>query len=236
MRARWLDAAGNRKPLRTKPGVYSAPSLSPDGQQVVLLFAEEGRPDVWVYNPKRDSMTRLTFGGALVDSPIWSPDGQYVVFARYGDGIYWTRSDGAGQPQPLIESTNYLVPTSFTPDGKQIAYFDATRNGQIWTVPLEEQGGGLKAGKPEQFLKTSFNDVYPVFSPDGRWLAYCSNESGKNEVYVRAFPPPSSGQGGKWQVSNSGGTFPRWSRNGHELLYQSGDQIMAINYTVKGAQ
>jgi len=85
-----------------------------------------------------------------------------------------------------------LVPTSFTPDGKQLAYFDATRNGQIWTVPLEEQGGRLKAGKPEQFLKTSFNDVYAVFSPDGRWLAYRSNESGKNEVYVRAFPPPSS--------------------------------------------
>ena len=77
---------------------------------------------------------------------------------------------------------------------------------QIWTVPLEDQGGQLKAGKPEQFLKSGFADFAPAFSPDGRWLAYHSNESGKNEVYVRAFPPPSSGQGGKWQISNSGGT------------------------------
>jgi len=99
---------------------------------------------------------------------------------------------------------------------------------------VEEQGGQLKAGKPEQFLKSSFADRVPSFSPDGRWLAYHSNESGKNEVYVRAFPPPSSGQGGKWQISNSGGSAPRWSRNGHELVYQSGDQIMVASYTVKG--
>jgi hypothetical protein len=101
-------------------------------------------------------------------------------------------------------------------------------------VPLEDQGGQLKAGQPEQFLKSSFSDQAPSFSPDGRWLAYQSNESGKDEVYVRAFPPPSSGQGGKWQVSNNGGGEPRWSRNGHELLYRSGNQIMAVSYTVKG--
>jgi Tol biopolymer transport system component len=101
-------------------------------------------------------------------------------------------------------------------------------------VPLEDQGGQLKAGQPEQFLKSGFNDRAPTFSPDGRWLAYASNESGKNEVYVRAFPPPSSGPGGKWQISNSGGASAVWSRNGHDLLYQSGDQIMAASYTVKG--
>src|SRR4029077_4458206 len=82
--------------------------------------------------------------------------------------------------------------------------------------------------------KSSFNDVAPSFSPDGRWLAYQSNESGTNEVYVRAFPPPTSGQGGKWQVSNAGGTFPRWSRTGHDLLYQSGDQILAASYMPNG--
>jgi Tol biopolymer transport system component len=92
----------------------------------------------------------------------------------------------------------------------------------------------LKGGKPEQFLKSSFNDTSPVFSRAGRWLAYQSNESGKAAVYVRVFQPPSSGQGGKWQISNSGATFPCWSRNGHDLLYRSGDQIMAASYTVKG--
>lgn len=101
-------------------------------------------------------------------------------------------------------------------------------------MPLEDEGGQLKAGKPEQFFKSSFNDQFPSFSPDGRWLAYQSNESGSNEVYVRAFPPPSSGQGRRWQISNGGGTAPRWLRNGRELVYGSGDQIMAASYTVKG--
>jgi Tol biopolymer transport system component len=101
-------------------------------------------------------------------------------------------------------------------------------------VPLEDQGGQLKAGSPEQFLKSSHSDVVPTLSPDGRWLAYSSDKSGKYEVYVRAFPPAVSGQGGQWQISNNGGIDPRWSRSGHDLLYESGDQIMAASYSVKG--
>src|SRR3974377_164651 len=87
----------------------------------------------------------------------------------------------------------------------------------FWTVPLEDQAGQLKAGNPEQFLKSGFNDANPAFSPDGRWLAYQSDESGQNEVYVRAFPAPSTGQGGKWQISNTGGTVPLWSQTAHDL-------------------
>ena len=124
------------------------------------------------------------------------------------------------------------------PDGKRLAYVDygsgGERNTQIWTVALEEQGSQWTVGTPEPFLKSSFADQAPSFSPDGRWLAYHSNESGTNEVFVRAFPPPSSGQGGKWQISNSGGTVPRWSRSAHELVYQMGDQIMAARYAVNG--
>ena len=103
-------------------------------------------------------------------------------------------------------------------------------------VPVEEQGGQLKAGQPEPFLKSQSNDTNPVFSPDGHWLAYQSNESGRMEVYVRAFPPPASRQGGKWQISNSGGGLPIWSPNGRELLYlnRSADQMMSVSYTVKG--
>ena len=99
---------------------------------------------------------------------------------------------------------------------------------------MKEDSGQLKAGKPEQFLKSQFNDCGPAFSPDGRWLAYRSNASGKDEVYVRPFPPPASGQGRLWPISNGGGTHPVWSPNGRDLLYQSGDQIMAVSYTVKG--
>ena len=126
------------------------------------------------------------------------------------------------------------VPYSVTPDGKRLAYYEFAGGSQIWTVPLEDQGGQLKAGKPEQFLKSNFYDSRPSFSPDGRWLAYLSNESGQDEVYVRASTAPSSGQGGKWQISNNGGAFPRWSGAGHELVYRSGDQLMTVSYSVKG--
>ena len=143
--------------------------------------------------------------------------------------------DGASQPRPLLASKTIRIPWSFTPDGKRLAYTEmGSGKPQIWTVTLEDQSGQLKAGAPEPFLKTNFTDLNPSFSPDGRWLAYQSNESGKNEVYVRAFPLPSSGQGGKWQVSNTGGVDPQWSRTGHELVYRSGDQLMAVSYSVKG--
>jgi Tol biopolymer transport system component len=189
---------------------------------------------VWVYDPQRDAITRLTFGGANV-FPAWSPDGQYVVFAKLNEGIFQARADGASQPQALTGSKTLQAPSSFTPDGKRLAYIEAVgARAQISTVPLEDQGGQLKAGTPESFLKSNFSDQYPSFSPDGRWLAYHSNESGRIEVYVRAFPPASSGQGGKWQISNNGGGDPRWSRGGHELVYRAGNQLMTVSYSVKG--
>jgi hypothetical protein len=156
------------------------------------------------------------------------------VFLSSGNGIFQTRADGASQPQALTQSKTLQNPGSFTPDGKRLAYLEVAGNMQIWTVPLEDQGGQVRAGRPEPWLKSSFNDANPVFSLDGRWLAYESNESGRNEVYVRAFASPSSGPGAKWQISNSGGVTPRWSRSGHELVYQSGDQVMAARYTVQG--
>ena len=101
---------------------------------------------------------------------------------------------------------------------------------QIWTVPLEGTDGQWRAGKPEQVLESPFSEVSAAFSPDRKWLAYCSPATGTYEVFVQAFPDT----GGRWQISNNGGTFPVWSPNGHDLLYQSGDQIMAVAYTAKG--
>jgi WD40 repeat protein len=232
----WLDRAGKREPLLAKPGLYNAPSLSPDGKRLALSLRDGTNQDVWIYDPQRDSMTRLTFGGLPNDGPVWTPDGRNIVFASLGNGIMWTRADGAGQPQPLVAGKNFLIPWSFTPDDKRLAYMElaGAATPQIWTVSIEDQGGLLKAGKPEPFLKTKSGDQLPAFSPDGRWLAYESNESGKNEVYVRAFPQPASGQGGKWQISNAGGNDARWSRTSHELIYHSGDQLMAVSYTVQG--
>jgi len=234
----WVDAAGRREPLPAKPGAYQDLNLSPDGTQVALLVLDGGSEDIWVYDIHRDAMRRLTFGGAVYRSLRWSPDGRLVIFSSVGNGIFEARADGASQPQALMPSKVFPVgrvpwPGSFTPDGKRLAYHE--NPGQnIWTVPVADEGGHLKGGTPEPFLKSTFTGSNPSFSPDGRWLAYQSNESGTNEVYVGAFPPPTSGQGGRWQISNNGGTFPRWFRTGHDLLYQSGDQILIASYTVKG--
>jgi serine/threonine-protein kinase len=228
-----MDGAGKKEPLLAKPGTYLGFRISSDGKRLAL--SEAG--DAWVYDLQRDAMTRLTLGGNN-GTPVWSPDGRYVVFRDSGKGISWTRADGAGQPQPLTQSKNAQIPFSFAPDGKRLAYFEnSTGKNQIWTLPLEAQDGQLKAAKPEQFLKSQFNDAAPTFSPDGHWLAYLSDASGKFEVYVRAFPPPASGQGGQWQISNSGGGPPRgpvWSGNGRELIYLAGDQLMAVSYSVNG--
>jgi eukaryotic-like serine/threonine-protein kinase len=227
----WLDSAGKTQPLVAKPGPYITPRLSPDGQRLALTVAGGSNSDIWIYESQRDTMTRLTFGGGSNVNPAWSPDGRYIVFEGTG-GMFWIRSDGAGQPQRLTQSKNRQVPFSFTPDGKRLAFFEFVTGGtDIWTVPLESDSSGLRAGKPEPYLQGPPIERHPVFSPDGRWLAYDSNESGTTQVYVRAFPD----KGGKWQISNAGGIYPEWSRGGRELFFRTEDNhIMAAAFAVKG--
>ncbi len=223
----WLDGAGKVQPLLAKPGAYGRPSLSPDGQRLAL----ESGTDIWVYDWQRDTMTRLTFTGNAA-GPVWSPDGRYIAFQVLGEGMSVIPSDGSGKPQPLTQSKNIQYPWSFAPDGKRLAFIESSTGGfQLWTVPLESDSAGLRPGKPEIFLQTPADQRAPSFSPDGRWMAYSSNESGTFQVYVRAFPD----KGGKWQISNSGGTYPMWSRNGHELFFETLDNhIIVAAYTEKG--
>jgi eukaryotic-like serine/threonine-protein kinase len=232
----WLDSAGKTEPLLAKPGFYQRPRVSPDGQRLALEVTEGSRSEIWIYESQRDTMTRLNLGGgsgALGNRfPLWSPDGRYLVFSA-PTTMFWTRADGAGKPQPLTESKNLQVPWSFTADGKRLAFYEALPGSEfdIWTVPIESDGAGLHAGKPELFLKTSSDQRHSSFSPDGRWLAYASDESGAYQIYVRAFPD----RGAKWQVSSTGGAYPLWSRKGRGLFFRTDDgRIMVANYTVKG--
>ena len=227
----WLDGAGKMQPLLAKPDAYQSARLSPDGQRLAISTT-----DLWVYEWQRDTMTRLTFGGSLGGNSVpavWSPDGRYLIFRKLGEGLFWTRSDGAGKPQLLVQSTTSIAPWSFTPDGKRLGFRESSAGtgNDLWTMPVESDGAGLRGGKPEMFLGTQFNEQYPAFSPDGRGLAYTSDEGGTDQIFVRAVPD----RGGKWQISNSGGAYPEWSRNGRELFFRTADnQIAVAAYTVRG--
>jgi Tol biopolymer transport system component/predicted Ser/Thr protein kinase len=232
----WVNPTGKKEPLVAKPGDYELPRLSPDGKRMAVSLGEGSQLDVWVYELERETWLKLTFDGGPYLSPVWSPDGQYVVFGSRDKGISWARSDGAGQPQLLLSTKLPEWPWSFSPDGKTLAYqeMNADRNTQLWTMPIEMDGGRLKAGKPEQFIKNDFQDGAPTFSPDGKWLAYRSNQSGRNEVYVQAVQAGSNGLARRWLISNGADGLPFWSPSGHLLTYLAGKQVMAVNYSVSG--
>jgi serine/threonine-protein kinase len=218
----WLDAYGNTRPLLPVPGNYLSPTLSPDGSRLALSSGG----DIWVYEFGRGSMTRLTFGGGY-RSLLWSVDGRYVVFKEARD-ILWVRTDGTAQPRVLTRG----LPWSFTRDGKRLAFNNLSplNIDDIWTVPVETSSSGLQAGKPELFLQAPFHERGPMFSPDGRWIAYQSNESGRYEVYVQAFPDGH----GKQKISNDTGQYPAWSPNGRSIFFVSNRVLMSASYQVRG--
>ena len=226
----WLDGTGKTQPLHAAPGFYLTPRFSPDGKWLaVALFS--GNPGLWLADIERDSMLRLT-STAGDNGPVWSPDGKHLAYNSAQTGIFWIRSDGSGSPERLTSDEHLVFPYSFSPDGKRLAYSElAPETGfDIWMLPLEgSDPDHPKAGKPEPFLRTPGNETDPAFSPDGRWIAYSSDESGGFEVYVRPF----SGPGTKWRISTAGGRSPIWSRANRELAYQTLDgRIMMLSYTV----
>ena len=225
----WLDGVGKIEPLGLEAARYHYLRLSPDGTKLAYVSTQGSNSDLFIYNWQRGIKTRLT-NGRVTRLPVWSPDGRFVVFADVG-GMFAVQADGGGTPAQLTRSNNLQSPDAFSPDGRMVfteAIAGAKR--QIRILPVESEGGQMRAGVPQPLFKASSGPEHPSFSPDGRWLAYSNTEGGPYEVYVRAFPD----KGRQVQVSNSGGIMPFWSRNGHELFYRTEDQrIMVANYTVK---
>jgi Tol biopolymer transport system component/predicted Ser/Thr protein kinase len=228
----WLDSSGKFQPLVSAPGLDFNPRFSPDGRKLAFISG-----DVFIYDLDRESTSRLTFNGST-RLAVWAPDGKHLALASANNGfnISWVRSDGAGSIVNLLKSADEIVPWSFSPDGRRLAYFEYTPGAgfNLWTLPLDlSDPDHPKPGKPEPFLSTPANEALPLFSPDGRWIAYRSNESGSDEIYVRPFPNANEG---KWQISSGGGLIAFWSKNGHELFYETADnRIMAVDYTVHGS-
>ncbi|HKD10757.1 MAG TPA: protein kinase, partial [Thermoanaerobaculia bacterium] len=217
----WMDREGKTSVLRAAPADWVNPRFSPDGKRLALQISDGKQEDVWIYEWGRDTLSRLTFDPADDRSPVWTPDGRRIVFGsnravKSAQNLWWQRADGTGEPQRLTESPNIQTPVSWHPSGRFLAFVENNpKTAQdLMILPMEgDEASGWKPGKPTVFLSTPFVEVSPEFSPDGQWIAYTSNESGRFEVYVRPFPGP----GGKWQVSTDGGGVSLWSRVRREI-------------------
>ncbi len=222
----WVGRQGAVEPLAAPPRVYSDPRLSPDGQQVAVEASEP--PHIWIYDIPPGTLTRLTFEG-WNDSPLWAPDGKRVAFSsNRASGplnLFWKAADGSGQAEQLTARKHHQRPLSWSPEGQVLAFSElhSTTASDIWVLPLQGER------KPRPFLQTRFDEGAAVFSPDGHWLAYTSNESGRYEVYVQPFPGP----GGKWRISTEGGHEPVWAKSGRELFYRNGNKMMAVEITTQ---
>ncbi|MGB6451380.1 MAG: TIR domain-containing protein [Steroidobacteraceae bacterium] len=219
----WVDRSGALLGTVGPPdGSLHAPRVSPDGRQVAFSRETQGKLDIWLQGDARAS--RMTFGSASSEFPVWSPDGSRLAFvsrAAATYGLYQKPTNGAQAPEPLLLSQYVQYPTSWSADGRYLLYFvfDQGSALDLWVLPMT----GTR--KPFPFLQSSSNKVWGQFSPDGRWVAYQSNESGQNEIYVRRFVVPGAAadiavaQAGQWQVSTAGGIFPTWRADGKALFY-----------------
>jgi Tol biopolymer transport system component len=226
----WVDRSGNVIAKVGPVGQYANPELSRDGKRLAVEIGGEGKRDIWILELETGRFTRFTFDPALYHMPVWSPDGSRIVFGSSRNGsfdLYWKPSNLSAEEELLYKSDLNKAPYGWSADGKYLAYRELTESGaaNIWTLPMSGERTSIR------FKPSPFNQGGGQLSPDGKWIAYFSNETGRNEIVIQAFPKP----GGKWQVSTAGGVFPRWRRDGKELFFQALDgKLMAVPISYTG--
>lgn len=229
-RLSWVTRDG--KPAGSLPDLdrYLDPAISPDGRRLaVALLSARATSDIWIFDLQRGAKMRLTFGPSIQRYPVWTPDGKTIYYGSNGRGayhIYAKAADGSGSEQVILENDDFDYPRDVSPDQKYLVYMrsspDRKGGAETWALPL------VGERTPVQVLPTKFITYLSSISPNGKWLAYQSDESGRFEIYLTAFP-----RGGtKWQVSVNGGVTPKWRRDGKELYFlDPADNLMAVDVT-----
>ena len=229
----WVSRHGTEQNLGAPPRIYNQPRLSPDGRRVAVDVIQRTEDmQVWLYDVSRDTFAPFTFEGVNRHA-IWTPDGRRIVFMSNREGptqIFWKLADGSGGLERLTSGTASAtadvlpVPYSFSREGQLLAFVKLipAAEAELWLLHLGDR-------KVQRFLQSRAADGAPQFSPDGHWLAYASEESGRREIFVQAYP----GAGGKWQISVDGGNEPQWNPNGKEIFYRSGDKMMAVDVSTQ---
>ena len=216
----WVDRKGQPRPVTGAQKAYEHPALSPDGRRLAVVI-HQADDDIWLYDLEKDTWTRLTFE-ADNQEPIWSPEGRRIVFSSNRKGpfnLFSILADGSAPPEQLFASDDWIYPNSFSPDGALVAFSQQTRAG--YDIGLVSSGGGA----PRSYLASPLEELMPRFSPDGKWIAYVSRESGRADVCVRPYPGP----GERTLVSTKGGDEPAWSPDGGELFYREAGRMMAVS-------
>ncbi len=222
----WVDREGREEPLGAAPKDYQGLNISPDGSKVALTI-DDGNQDIWIWDIPHQILKRLTSDKAVDNNAVWTPDGKRIVFYSIRNetvgGIFQKSADGVGEVELLgARPDRVVMPWSFSPDGKFLTTIETS------LAPLNVDIGIMSMEGDRDMrvlLKEDFNEVEPRISPDGRYMAYQSDETGTTNIYVRPFPDINET---KWQVSSNGGNSPLWSPDGHELFYHNGDATLAV--------